>query len=140
MGRVGCILIPALPIAAMLRARPELRELPLALAATPAPHAELLAVSPEAAAAGVRSGMTAAQARAILPAIAIVRRAPEAERAALEALCDAAESISPLVEPGPPDRAWFALEGLARLFVHDRNRAGEDDRPAAAGIEAEIAA
>jgi protein ImuB len=116
MSRIACILIPDLPIAAMLRSYPELRERPLALSANPAPHAELIAVSPQAAAAGVRVGMTAAQARAIVPELPIARRSPPAERSAFDALLDAAESVSPLVEAGAPDRAWLDLGGLARLF------------------------
>jgi protein ImuB len=141
MGRIACLLIPDLPIAALLRSNPELREHPVVLSANPAPHAELIAVSPEAAAAGVRVGMTAAQARAIAPELLIARRSPPAERSAGDALLDAAESVSPLVEAGEPDRAWLGLEGLARLFSPSR-RTDSDSVDAAAndGAEAAIAA
>ncbi len=140
MGRIACILIPDLPIAALLRSNPELRERPAALCAHPAPHAELIAVSREAAAAGVRAGMTVAQARAIVPDLLIARRSPEAERSAFEAILDAAESVSPLVEPGEPDRAWLDFEGLARLYHH--SEPVDPDRPgdSAHGTEATIAA
>jgi protein ImuB len=128
MGRIACILIPDLPIAALLRSNPELRERPVALCANPAPHAEVIAVSREAVAGGVRVLMTAAQARAIASDILIVRRSPEAERSAFEALLDASESISPLVEPGAPDRAWLDFDGLARLYNHSEPI--DPDRPA----------
>lgn len=142
MSRIACLLIPDLPIAAMLRSYPELRERCVALSANPAPHAELTAISPEASAAGVRVGMTAAQARAIAPEILIARRSPPAERSAFDVILDAAESVSPLVEAGAPDRAWLDLEGLARLFDPAPHIDPDDilDDSATGGAEAAIAA
>ncbi len=52
--RIACLLVSDLPLAAELRAHPELRGVPLAIASGAGSRAELLAVSPEAARSGVR--------------------------------------------------------------------------------------
>ncbi|MGH7839262.1 MAG: DNA polymerase Y family protein, partial [Candidatus Binataceae bacterium] len=119
------------PLAAIVRANPELRDQPLALTRMPAPrraasgargsavhyhpHSELCDVSPVAQAAGVRVGMTVAQARALMPQLRVTHPSAAAERAAVAALADAAESISPVVEEGAPGCVWLDLTGLQLL-------------------------
>ncbi|MBF6570051.1 MAG: hypothetical protein IVW54_14375 [Candidatus Binataceae bacterium] len=140
MSRIAAVLIPDFPIAAFIRSNPELREAPVAISASSAAQAELIAVSPKAAEAGVRRAMTATQARAIAGEILIARRSPAAERAALDALIDVAESISPLVEAGAPDRVWLSLDGLARLYDNSRRNHFDDlDRSSPETVEAAIA-
>src|SRR5579863_9711796 len=134
MGRIACILVSDFPVAAIVRGNPELAGPPLALSATDAPHAELTAVSPRARAAGLRPGMTAAQARGISSELVIVRNSPAAEQSAADALLDAAQSFSPVVEAGAPGCVWLDLGGLARLFKHSSNQNGAGD------LENEIAA
>ena len=51
--RTACLLIPNLPLAAELRAHPELGGEPLAVASGPGPRAEIIAISAEAARRGV---------------------------------------------------------------------------------------
>lgn len=130
--RIACVLVADFAVAAIARANPELRGRPFALTRTPAkrsavreyqPHSELSHVSAEARAAGVRSGMTAAQARALVPDLRIIAPSPAAERAAADALLDVAESISPVVEEGAPGCVWLDLTGSERL---SQSAAGAD--------------
>ena len=51
--RVGCLLVPDLPLWAELRAHPELEGVPLVVATGSDSRAEVIAVSDEASAAGV---------------------------------------------------------------------------------------
>ena len=87
VNRIACLLVPALPLAAELRAHPELLGQPLAIAAGPGPRAEIVAVSPEAARAGVRSVALVAEAHASererthrVRTVAISRRVPRRNR------------------------------------------------------------
>ena len=50
--RIACLLVPDLPLAAELRAHPELTGLPLAVASGLGPRAELVSVSAEAGSVG----------------------------------------------------------------------------------------
>ena len=122
--RIACVLVAEFAVAAIARANPELRGRPFALLRIDAkrsatreyqPHSELSHVSAEARAAGLRPGMTAAQARALIPDLRIISPSPAAERAAADALLDAAESMSPVVEEGAPGCVWLDLTGSERL-------------------------
>ena len=139
MSRIACILVPNFSIAAIARANSELHLKPLAISNTSAPHGELIAVSIRARKAGVWAGMTIAQARSILPDLAIVCRSEAAETSAMDALADAAESVSPLVEKGDAGRVWLDLAGLERLMGSEEAIASElEKRAAQVGLEASI--
>jgi protein ImuB len=133
--RIACILVPNFPLAAIMRANPELRERPFAL--TPAaegrstngvgrrtrsaecmPHSELSQVSAQAQVGGVRPGMTVAQARALIPDLTVLNPSPASERVAADALIDVAESISPMVEEATPGCVWLDLTGSERFYRH----------------------
>jgi len=132
--RIGCVRVADFPVAAIGRANPELCERPFVLVAVSErggdttaraargaqfnPHSELSHVSAAARAAGLRAGMTVAQGRALIADLAVLRRSPVAERAAADALIDAAESISPMVEEQAPGCVWIDLTGCARLYRH----------------------
>jgi protein ImuB len=130
---VGCVRIPDFSIAAIVRANPDLRDCPLVLTRTPS-HSwnrkrlddsaggELSAVSAVARNYGIETGMTVAQARALIPNLIVMAPSPEAERSAIDALLDAAESISPVVEEGPPGCVWLDLTGNGRLFRHQKSK------------------
>ncbi|MGH7931866.1 MAG: DNA polymerase Y family protein [Candidatus Binataceae bacterium] len=146
--RIACLMVAGFPVAAAIRANPELRERPFALlrlptAASPAggahrahragiatyqPHSEIAHVSPLAKAAGLRPGMTVAQARALLPGLVITSPSAAAERAAADALLNVAESLSPVVEEGAPGCVWLDLTGIGRFFRHSM-RAGATAPP-----------
>src|SRR5215471_2123365 len=116
--RIACILVADFAIAAIMRANPELRESPFALLRMPTsrspginsgrqsityqPHSELSHVSPAARTAGLRPGMTVAQARALIPDLIVMRPSAAAEKSAADALLDVAESMSPVAEAGMP--------------------------------------
>ncbi len=128
MARIACILVPNFPIAAIVRANPDLHLTPLAISNTLAPHSELIAVSTRARKSGVYPGMTIAQARSIIPDLAVVNHSEAAETSAMDALADAAESISPLVEKGDDGRVWLDLAGLERLMGTEEAIASELER------------
>src|ERR1700722_14611288 len=139
MARIACILVPNFPIAAIVRANPDLHLIPFAISNTSAPHAELIAVSTRARKSGVHPGMTIAQARSIIPELAVVSHSETAETSAMDALADAAESISPLVEKGDAGRVWLDLAGLERMLGSEESIAAELERRAGqVGMEAAI--
>jgi protein ImuB len=108
--RVACLLVADLPLAAELRAQPELAGAPLAIAAGPGPRAALVSVSPEAARLGVRAGSSVAQARAVCAGLAVRVASPALARAARDALLDAALSAAPRAALAPPASGAFAAE------------------------------
>ena len=130
--RIACLLVPALPLAAALRARPELAGRPLAIASGPGPRAEIVAVSPEAVQAGVRPLSTVVHARAACAALELRVLSPALEQAARAALLDAALSTSPRAEPAQPAAGVYAAEaavfvdarGVAALFHSEAGFAG----------------
>ena len=156
--RIACILVADFPVAAVVRANPELRDRPFALVRLPSstrqpnarhskspnpqyqPHSELSHVSPHARAAGIRPGMTVAQARALMPGLVVTRPSHAAERSAADALIDVAESLSPVVEEGEPGCVWLDLAGVERFFRHSiRSPEPDGDINPAGDINNEIA-
>jgi nucleotidyltransferase/DNA polymerase involved in DNA repair len=134
--RIACIMVADFSLAAVMRANPELRERPFALVRTAverrsnngagntsrstgcAPHSVLSQVSVLARTAGVREGITVAQARALMPDLLVINPSSAAERASADALIDVAESISPVTEEATPGCVWLDLTGSERFFRH----------------------
>jgi protein ImuB len=116
--RIACLLVPALPLAAELRAHPELLGQPLAIAAGPGPRAEIVAVSPEAVRAGVRTLTSVVHARATCAALVVRVLSPALDRAARDALLDAALASSPRAEHAPPGSGAYSAEAV--VFVDAR--------------------
>ncbi len=109
--RTACLRVPELPLAAELRAHPELAERPFAIASDPGPRAELVAVSAEAARRGVRRLTSVAHAHAICGDLRVRVASPALERAARAALLDAALSFSPRAPmPRKPRSPWTPRE------------------------------
>jgi protein ImuB len=125
MGRIACILVADFPLAAQLRANPALDGAPAVLADTPAPHADLIAVSPRARSAGIQAGMTIAQARSRVPELIVLARSAAAEQSATDALADVAGSLSPVVEAGPPGCMWLDLAGMGAIHRDENELAAE---------------
>lgn len=109
--RIACARVGELPLAAELRAHPELAGCPLAVASGPGPRAELVAVSAPARALGVRRLDTVAQARTTCAQLCVQVASPALERAARAALLDAALAVSPRAALAPPASGSFAAEG-----------------------------
>jgi protein ImuB len=113
--RTACLRVPELPLAAELRAHPELAERPFAIASGPGPRAELVAVSAEAVRRGVRRLTSVAHARAICGDLRVRVASPALEQAARAALLDAALSFSPRAALAPPAPGAYAAEAAAYL-------------------------
>ena len=116
MSRLACLVVPLFPLAARLRAEPELGGEAVAVVDGQGPAARVAAATRVARRAGVRPGMTLAQARATLPGLAARGRDPEAERAAAEALFETAARFSPRVEAAAPGLVFLEIDGLERHF------------------------
>jgi protein ImuB len=122
--RIACVWVPEFPVQALRRSAPDLAEAPLAVAAGPSPWDVLVAVAAEAAALGVRPGMTAAQARQVAPA-ALVRVAPAAAAAAAdEALADAASGFSPRLARHLAGEVVLDVGGLLPRFGSEGSEGG----------------
>jgi protein ImuB len=115
VSRTACLLVPDLPLAAELRARPELVGRPVAIASSAGPRAEIVSLSREAAAHGVRRGATRAHARALCRHLVVCVASPALERAAREALLDAAFALAPRAAPAPRATGAFAAEAAVHL-------------------------
>jgi protein ImuB len=149
--RIACLLVPDLPLAAELRAHPELVGRAVAVAAAPGPRAELIAVSPEAARQGVRPRASVAQARASCSALCVRVASPALERATRAALLDAAFACAPRAALAPRASGAYAAEaavyldasGIGALFSSEAGfaaaltaRARKLGLPAAAAVAA----
>ena len=117
--RIVCALVPLFPLAARLRAEPDLRDEAVAVLAGRGSKARVVAATRRARKAGVRPGFTLSQARARLPKLIARPRDAECERAAQEALLDVAESFSPRIEDAGDGVVYLDAEGLERLFGGD---------------------
>jgi protein ImuB len=130
--RIACLLVSDLPLAAELRAHPELRGVPLAIASGAGSRAEILAISPEAARSGVRPFTTVVHGRAACAELCVRVASPALERAARDALLDAALSTSPRAEAAPLCSGIYAAEaavyidarGVTSLFHSEAGFAG----------------
>jgi len=146
--RIACLLAADLPLAAVLRAQPELAGLPLAIVSGVGPRAQVIAISAEAARAGVRPTFSVVHARSICPALRVRVASPALERAACETLLDVARSLSPRVAAAPRCSGVYAAEaavyldasGVGLLFRSEEGFAAAlTTRACTAGIPAVVA-
>ena len=137
--RYACLYVPSLPLAALLRAEPDLHGVAVAVVDAPGPRGRVLAASPEAERGGVVAGATAAQAQARLGGIELRTVASDLLRAARAALCDVAESFSPRVEDSAAGLAYFDASGLHSSFATEEEIARAAARRAEAlGLPAQV--
>jgi protein ImuB len=80
------------------------------------PRRVIHALDANAAALGLHTGMAVSQAQAMMPGLAILEAAPEADTAALTRLAAWCLRLSPLTAPNPPDGVWLDATGCAHLF------------------------
>jgi protein ImuB len=125
--RVACAWVPDLPLAAILRAEPALRDAALVVVDGEGPRAVLLAATPAARALGAVPGQRLQQARGLAPGLQARPRSAALIRSAQAALGDVVRSFSPRVAlpvGGAPDGlALVGLGGLERLFGDERRLA-----------------
>src|SRR6201993_4818215 len=93
----ACIYVPNFPVAAALRAEPELQTYAIAIFEGKPPLEKIIAVNEAARELGISPGMTKAQAE-LCPELALRPRSPFQESSAHSALLDCAQSFSPCVE------------------------------------------
>jgi protein ImuB len=113
--RLACLFVPLFPLAARLRSEPDLKGESVAVFEGNGNAARLIAATRKARKAGLETGMTLPQARAILPKLVARGRDRESERAAQEALLEAADTFSPRVEDGDEGVVYLDLDGLPAL-------------------------
>jgi protein ImuB len=135
----ACIYVPNFPVAAVLRAEPELRTQALAVLEGKPPLETILAVNDQASRMGITPGMTKPQAE-LCPELVLRPNSPLQQSAAHAALLDCAQSFSPCVEDAACDTALLDLAGMESLLgpLPQIARALRD-RAAALGLEANIA-
>ena len=134
MTRIACLFIPLFPLAARLRAEPELAGETVAVCEGNGSAARVVGASRPARKSGVRSEMSLAQARGILPSLIARGRDVSCETSAHEALVETATGLSPRVEDAAPDIVFADVGGMERLFEGD---SGEHDMGQAAIVAAE---
>jgi protein ImuB len=134
-----CIYVPNFPVAAALRAEPELKAYPVAILAGKPPLETVLAVNETATRYGITPGMNKAQAE-LCPGLALHPHSPLHEAAAHAALLDCAQSFSPCVEDTGCDTALLDAAGLESLFGSLPQIARAIcDRASALGLNANVA-
>ena len=141
---IACLQVPLFPLAARLRNEPDLKDAAVVVCEGNGSAARIVAATRTARKAGIRPGFTLPQARALLPKLIARGRDRTSERAAQEALLDAAGQFSPRVEDAGEGIAYLDVDGLDRLFsgpdpARDLGRAliaaaGKASLPARAGL------
>jgi len=111
----ACIYVPNFPVAAALRAEPELQARALAIVEGKPPLEKILAVNEAATRLGIAPDMTKAQAE-LCPEVALRPRSALQESAAHAALLDCAQSFSPCVEDAACDTMLVDLAGMESLL------------------------
>ncbi len=112
----AAIFVADFPVAAVVRAEPELRGQAIAVVEGVPPQLTVAAANAKARADGVAAGMTELEAQAHSPSLIMRRRAPELELAAQAALAELAQTVSPRIEITAPDTVLLELAGLDRLL------------------------
>jgi len=136
----ACIYVPNFPVAAALRAEPELKARAVAILEGKPPLEKILAVNEKAARMGIASGMTKAQAE-LCAELALRPRSSLEESAAHAALLDCAQSFSPCVEDAACDTVLLDLAGMESLFGSLPNISRAiSSRAATLGLEVNVAA
>ena len=141
---IACLSVPLFPLAARLRSEPDLKDSAVVVCEGNGSAARVVAGTRAARKAGIRPGFTLPQARALLPNLLARGRDRASERAAQEALLDAAGLFSPRVEDAGEGLIYLDGDGLERIFpgpapLRDLGRAliraaEKEGLPARAGI------
>ncbi|HYM76105.1 MAG TPA: DNA polymerase Y family protein [Candidatus Dormibacteraeota bacterium] len=135
----ACIYVPNFPVAAALRAEPELQTHPVAILEGTPPLEKIIAVNENTKSLGIAPGMTKAQAE-LCSELALRPRSPQQESSTHAALLDCAQSFSPVVEDAACDTVLLDLAGMESLFGSLTKIAHAiADRAAALGLRASVA-
>jgi protein ImuB len=135
----ACIFVPDFPVAAIVRAEPELRMSPVGVVEGKPPLQKICSVNEAARGAGISLGMTKLQAE-LCDEVVLRERSGLQEATAHAALLDCAQSFSPRVEDAGADTVLFDLSGLEKLFGTVPKIARQISRRAAeTGLEVNVA-
>jgi protein ImuB len=135
----ACIFVPDFALAALLRAEPELRPLPLAVLEGKVPLQKIFAVNEMARRMGIEPGMGKAEVEAC-PEVVLRVRSQRKEDSAHAALLDCAQSFSPRIESVAPGIVVLDLAGLQPLFGSLRKIANNLSQHASdIGLESNVA-
>lgn len=115
---IACLTVPHFALRVALFARPELDGAPLVLGPAQGGRPVVLDATPEAAARGVRPGLSLREAIALCPDAVVLTPHPVREHAAAERIVAGLETLSPAVEidPAQPGCYLVDLTGLDRLL------------------------
>ena len=139
MSRVACARVEAFAAAAVERCEPRLREQPLAVVTGAPPATRVVEANAHARAAGVRPGLSDAEACVRCPGLVRRPASADAEAAARHALLEACLAVSPRLEDGGPGLVHVDLAGLRGLFGSDADIAARLRRQArAVGLEVRV--
>jgi len=135
----ACIFVPNFPVAAALRAEPELQSRALAILEGKPPLERIIVVNEKAARLGIAPGMTKAQAE-LCAELVLRSRSSLQESSAHAALLDCAQSFSPCVEDSACGTTLLDLAGMESLLgsLPEISRAIHN-RAAALGLAANVA-
>jgi len=111
----ACIFVPDFPVAALVRAQPELGARAVAALEGKAPLQKVFATNEAARRAGVNAGMTKSQLEACT-GLVLQPRSKTQEAAAHAALLDCAQSFSPRVEDVADDLIILDLGGMQTIL------------------------
>jgi nucleotidyltransferase/DNA polymerase involved in DNA repair len=114
--RVACVLIPNFGLNVQLQQDLTLLLEAVALAENPRETAVVLEVNGKAERAGIRSGLTVAQAHSLCPDLNIVLRREKLERSESQRLTRCLQDIAPFVESDLPGVFFLEADGLKRLY------------------------
>ncbi|MDI3341762.1 MAG: DNA polymerase Y family protein [Sphaerobacter sp.] len=113
---IACVSIPHFALRVAVLDHPELDGTPLVLATPPGGRNLVADRTPEAAARGIRPGMSLREVTALCPEAVVVQPNPVREAAAFERIVTRLEGLSPLVEPAEPGCCYVDLRGLDRHY------------------------
>ena len=112
---IACLTVPAFPLRAALRRRPELRGKPVALAPAPGDQPLVGPCNARAEHAGVRTGLRLSEALATCPGLFLVEQDPAGAEEAWERVLRRLEEAGFAVEPVEVGCAYFETRGVERL-------------------------
>jgi protein ImuB len=137
----AALYIPDLPVEAVVRVEPALREHAIAVLEGKPPLERVAAANERARLLGIEAGLTKLQLEEFAGNVTLRKRLPEQEAAAHAALLDAACAFSPRVEDTAADTVVLDLAGLESLFGPPAKIARDLARRASElGLEANVAA
>lgn len=113
---VACLSIPHFSLRVALLGQPELDGTPLVLSTPPGGRATVVDRTPEAAARGIRTGMSLKEATGLCPSAVIIHPDPVRDADVFERIVSRLEALSPLVEPERPGVCYIDLHGLERHY------------------------